>query len=90
METRVPIRLKMTKNISNKELREFALIIGIFFPLIIGLILPYLYGHGFRLWTIFFSLPFLIILAISNPPLLVINKIDLISRALSYDSMLLG
>ena len=41
---KIPIRLKMKNNTSNKELREFALIIGIFFPLIIGWILPYLYG----------------------------------------------
>ena len=61
METRVSIRLKVKKNISKKELREFALIIGFFFPLLIGWVLPYLYGHGFRVWTIFFSLPFLIL-----------------------------
>ena len=59
METKVSIRLIMKNSISKKELRDFALIIGIFFPLIIGFLLPYLYGHGFRSWTIFFSFPFL-------------------------------
>jgi len=61
LETKVSIRLKMKKNINKKELREFAFIIVILCPILIGWLLPYLYGHGFRVWTIFFSLPFLIL-----------------------------
>ena len=55
----------MKENISRKQLREFGLIIGIIFPLIIGFLLPYIYGHVFKSWTIFFSLPFLILGIIS-------------------------
>ena len=64
----------MKNSISKKEIRDFALIIGIFFPLIFGLLLPYLYGHGFRLWTIFFSLPFLI-LGLFYPKYITLTKL---------------
>ena len=47
-------------NISIKKLREFGLIIGFLFPLIIGLILPALGGHQFRFWTVWVGSPFLI------------------------------
>lgn len=40
------------KNISNKLLREFGLIFGIGFPVIIGCLLPYLFGHALRFWTL--------------------------------------
>ena len=54
---------------SKKELREFGLIIGFGFPIIIGWIIPLIWGHGFKPWTIFFGAPFLLF-AISNPNLL--------------------
>ena len=54
---------------SKKELREFGLIISFGFPIIIGWIIPLLWGHGFKTWTIFVGAPFLII-TISNPNLL--------------------
>ena len=47
-------------NISIKKLREFGLIIGFLFPLIIGLILPALGGHQFRFWTVWVGSLFLI------------------------------
>ena len=54
---------------SKKELREFGLIISFGFPIIIGWIIPLFWGHEFKIWTIFVSIPFLIF-TISNPNLL--------------------
>lgn len=51
----------MKKTISQKKLREFGLIIGFGFPLIIGFILPALSGHSFRTWTLWFGVPGLIL-----------------------------
>ena len=48
----------MLENITKKKLREFGLIVGIGFPLIIGFFIPYLIGHNLRLWTIFIGIPF--------------------------------
>ena len=53
-------------SIRNKnELRNFGLFVGIFFPLLIGFILPYLFGHQFRYWTLLIGLPLIIIGLIS-------------------------
>ena len=49
----------MTKNPSEKELKQFSILIGLIFPLLIGLIIPYLTGHGFRFWTLIIALPVL-------------------------------
>ncbi len=49
----------MKKNISTKELREFGLILSLFFPLIIGFLIPFLYSDNFREWTLWVSLFFL-------------------------------
>ena len=54
---------------SKKELREFGFIISFGFPIIIGWIIPLFWGHEFKTWTIFVSIPFLIF-TISNPNLL--------------------
>ena len=51
----------MNKKINNNQLRDFGLIIGLFFPLFIGFVIPALIGHSFKLWTIYISIPFLII-----------------------------
>ena len=51
----------MNKKINNNQLRDFGLIIGLFFPLFIGFVIPALSGHSFKLWTIYISIPFLII-----------------------------
>ena len=56
----------MTKNISKKILKEFGLLVGFSFPILIGLILPAISGHTFRIWTLFVGLP-LIFLAILIP-----------------------
>lgn len=49
----------MNKNKTKKQLREFGLFMGIFFPLIIGFLIPYLMGHNLRLWTFFVGIVFL-------------------------------
>ena len=59
----------MKKKISKKILREFGLLIGLLFPILIGWILPGLGGHPFRLWTLWIGIPSLII-AISRPEIL--------------------
>ena len=52
-----------------KTLREFGFLIGFLFPLLIGWILPLIGGHSFRTWTLFISIPS-IILAFTKPILL--------------------
>ena len=59
----------MQNNISKKILREFGFLIGLTFPILIGWFLPAIGGHSFRLWTLWVSLPSLII-AIIKPLLL--------------------
>ena len=59
----------MKNHIPQKTLREFGFLIGFTFPFLIGWILPLVGGHTFRTWTIFISIPFLI-LAITKPDLL--------------------
>ena len=51
----------MDNNISKKSLKQFGLLIGIGFPLIIGWIIPLIAGHPFRSWTLFISLPTIIL-----------------------------
>ena len=51
----------MKKNISKKILREFGFLIGFTFPIIIGWLLPAIGGHSFRVWTLWISIPLLII-----------------------------
>ena len=59
----------MKNYIPQKTLREFGLILGFIFPFLIGWILPLLGGHSFRTWTLFISIPS-IILAFTKPILL--------------------
>ena len=59
----------MKNYIPKKTLREFGFLIGFIFPLLIGWILPLIGGHSFRTWTLFISIPS-IILAFTNPMLL--------------------
>ena len=44
-----------------KQLREFGLLIGFGFPLLLGWIIPSLAGHTFRIWTLWIAFPSLII-----------------------------
>ena len=57
------------KKISKKQLSEFGFLIAFVLPILIGWILPYFTGHGFRLWTIWVGITFLI-LNLINPFLL--------------------
>ncbi len=59
----------MNKSITNKELREFGLIVGIIFPFLLGLIIPFIRGHSFAEWTLFVGIP-LLITGILKPKLL--------------------
>ncbi len=51
----------MKNNISKKELREFGFLLGFIFPILIGWFLPALKGNSFRIWTIWISIPSIII-----------------------------
>ena len=42
----------MKEKTSKKQLREFGLLIGFGFPLLIGWLIPALSGHGSRAWTL--------------------------------------
>jgi len=59
----------MKKNISKKQLREFGLLIGFGFPILIGWLLPSVAGHGFRAWTLLVGVPGLL-LGLTAPRLL--------------------
>ena len=59
----------MSEIITKNDLRKFGLFFGVFIILVIGYFLPNLMGKSFRIWTIFFSTPLLII-AIFKPLLL--------------------
>ena len=59
----------MNKYISKQILREFGFLIAFAFPFLIGWLLPLLGGNSFRMWTLWISIPSLI-LAISRPVLL--------------------
>ena len=51
----------MKETISKKQLREFGLLIGFGFPILIGWLLPSLFGHQFRTWTLWIGVPGLLI-----------------------------
>lgn len=52
------------KNI--KELREFGIIFGTFLPLIIGFLIPKIFNHQFRIWTLIVGISS-ILLGLLNP-----------------------
>ena len=55
--------------VTKKQLREFGLLIGFGFPLLIGWLIPSLTGHGFRAWTLWIGIPGLLI-GLTSPHLL--------------------
>ena len=59
----------MKETISKKQLREFGLLIGLGFPILIGWLLPSLFGHEFRAWTLWVGAPSFI-LGLISPRLL--------------------
>jgi hypothetical protein len=46
---------------SPRQLREFGLLIGFVFPLLLGWLLPALHGHPFRGWTLWIGVPGLVL-----------------------------
>jgi len=46
---------------SRRQLREFGLLIGVVFPVLLGWLLPALHGHPFRAWTLVIGLPALLL-----------------------------
>ena len=59
----------MKETITKKQLLEFGLLIGFGFPLLIGWLLPSIFGHEFRAWTLWIGVPGLI-LGLTAPRLL--------------------
>ena len=59
----------MKDTISKKQLREFGLLIGFGFPILIGWFLPSIFGHEFRAWTLWVGFIGLII-GLTSPRLL--------------------
>lgn len=59
----------MKETISKKQLREFGLLIGLGFPILIGWLIPALTGHGLREWTLWVGFLGLII-GLTSPRLL--------------------
>ena len=59
----------MRQAISQKKLREFGFLIGFGIPIFIGLFLPAISGHSFKVWTLWIGCPSLI-LGIASPRLL--------------------
>ncbi len=46
---------------TKKQLREFGLLVGFLFPFLIGWLVPTIFDHEIRIWTIFVGLPFIIL-----------------------------
>ena len=59
----------MKDNITKKQLRDFGIIVGVFFPLIFGLLIPIITNHPIKEWTFLIGLP-LFFLGIIYPKLL--------------------
>ena len=51
----------MNNFLKTKKLREFGFLIGFCFPILIGLIIPLIQGHNFKVWTLYIGIPFLIL-----------------------------
>ena len=51
----------MKEIISKKQLREFGLLIGFGFPILIGWLIPLLFEHHFRTWTLWIGVPGLLV-----------------------------
>ena len=51
----------MNDTVSKKQLKEFGLLVGLGFPIIIGWIIPSFAGHMFRAWTLLIGFPLLIL-----------------------------
>ena len=47
------------KNFTNKDLIEFSYVFGFGFPFLIGWLIPFIYGHSFKFWTLLIAIPIL-------------------------------
>ena len=47
----------MKIEVSKEKLFQFGILVGIGFPLIFGFLVPILFGHSFRIWTVLIGLP---------------------------------
>ena len=61
----------MKNTVTNKQLREFGILVGIIFPLLLGLIIPFIRGHSFAEWTLLIGIP-LLITGVLKPKLLLL------------------
>ena len=64
----------MNSPISKKDLREFGYVFGIGIPLFLGWLMPYIFGHEFRVWTLWISIPILLLGIFSPFKLRIIYK----------------
>ena len=51
----------MTDSLTKKQLKEFGYLIGFGFPILLGWLIPAMFGHGFRAWTLWVGIPALIL-----------------------------
>ena len=50
----------MDKKISHKQLKDFGILVGICLPVFFGFLFPLIFGHSFRIWTLWVGLTLLI------------------------------
>ena len=65
----------MNKVVSVRQLKEFGLLVGFCFPIIIGWLIPAIGGHSFRAWTLWVGIPLWILGMIAPITLLYPYKI---------------
>ena len=51
----------MHNTLSKRQLKDFGLLVGLGFPIVIGWIIPLFGGHSFRTWTLWVGCPLLIL-----------------------------
>ena len=56
----------MNEKIYKKQLKEFSIVFGFGLPIIFGIIIPLISGHGFRVWTFFIGI-FILIIGVLKP-----------------------
>ena len=54
---------------TRKELRNFGILVGTILPIFVGYIIPAIYGHSFKIWSIYIGMP-LIIFGVFYPRIL--------------------
>ena len=50
----------MKRAISKKQLRKFGFLLGFGIPILIGFLLPFIFEHPFKFWTLYVGIPFFI------------------------------